>query len=206
MCLLVKNNWFLIAFVLVLAVIGIRLEQSLAPNQEILIQFSNTDVGQNHKQDAIALVTTELAALDIDDLRVEQLTNGTFKVSYYSSVDVIKIKEILSQAAAVVHQKEATPIDQDAPLPFENDIASYQIDIYKIQDGSDLGGTSSDLLESKSETTRSTSYKTYASIYKLQIEQKNKKDVTTYKRYSNARTALLNASYIIPESRAGPYS
>lgn len=201
-----RNKWFFVAFVAFLAIVAVRLEHTVAPNQEILIQFSNSEIAQGQTQDAISLITTELKALDIDDLQVEQLKNGAFKVSYYSAVELVKIKETLSQAVALLHGNSVTSIPQDKQLPFDKDIVPYQLDIYKIQDSSDLGGAMSAVLESKFEITRSTSYKTYAAIYKRQIEQKDKQVIFNCACYSSASIGLINAFHKIPESRAGPYS
>lgn len=203
---LVRNKWFFVAFIAVLAIIGVRLEHTAAPNQEILIQFLNSEIAENQTKGAISLITTELKALDIDDLHIEQLKNGALKVSYYSAIELVKIKETLSQAVSLLHENSVNSIPQDKQLPFDKDIVPYQLDIYKIQDSSDLGGAMSAVLESKFEITRSTSYKTYAAIYLRQIEQKDKQVIFNCACYSRASIGLINAFHKIPESRAGPYS
>lgn len=204
--LLMKNKWYLIAFVVTLAIVGISLEQKEVPNQEIHIQFSDTEAKQDQIQHAVALVKNELNSLKIDNLRIEELANETLKISYYSDVAISDIRKVLSDAIEVGRTDGSYTAYDNSQLPFEKEIAPYHLDIYKIQETKDLNGATSDVLEPKSEATRSSSVKSYATLSKLTLKQQNNTEKIVYNAYTKGAIALNNSSNKIPESRAGPWA
>jgi hypothetical protein len=200
-----KNKWYISALIFALAIVGISLEQVSVPNQEIVLQFADVEVTLHETQDAIALVKSQLEAIDVDNIKIQELGNGTLKITYYSDVDVSEIKKIFTGERSLAVDYTSHDTDkEDALLPPEKDVKSYQLDIYEIQDANDLVGSSGNVLESKSEIIRFSTPDTYASISKQCSEEKNKVEKLAYTVHRNIAIAIDNSSYNIPEVRAGP--
>jgi hypothetical protein len=93
----VRNKWYLYTFIIALAILGISLEQNAVPNQEILIKFTTSQNSVHNTQDAIALVKSKLENVDVSNIKVEELADGTLKLSYYSDLDVSEIQKIFGK-------------------------------------------------------------------------------------------------------------
>lgn len=197
-----KNNWFLSAFIIALAILGISLDNGTVANQEIIIQFSNAETTLDRSQNTLSLVKRQLETIDVDNVKIERLVNGALKVTYYSDIDVSAIKEIVTRA--LESELSNTVYTADNGLPFEKESETFQLDIYKIQEPNDLGGTANNIIEYKSQTTRSSSVKTYATLHKIEIQEKSTTDKIAYNVYRDHPIALNNSSHKIPEVRAGP--
>lgn len=200
----VRNKWFISAFIIALAIVSISLEQRTAPNQEIIITFSDTQTDPTQTEKAIALVKSKLSSLEADNIKVDQLDNGSLKVTYYSTIDVTEIKNKLSPTTS--SQTTYNLENNNSSLPGDKDLALYKLDVYKIQDSPDMGGAAGITIESKSEYTRSSSLKTYASLHKLSESVTESKTQTAYNIHKRCDIAFINSFYNIPETRAGPLS
>ena len=156
-------------------------------------------------QDAIALVKSQLEAIAVDNIKIQELGNGTLKITYYSDVDVSEIKKIFTGERNVA--VDYTTLDsnkQDTTVPSEKDVKTYQLDIYEIQEANDLVGSSGNVIESKSEIIRFFTPDTYAAISKQCSEGRNKAEKLAYIIHRNTAIAIDGSSYTIPEVRAGP--
>ena len=197
-----KNKWYISAFIFTLAILGISLERVNVPNQEIVIQFADIEVTPNETQNAIALVKSQLETVAVDNIKIQELRNGTLKITYYSDVKVSEIKKIFSEGIEIAFN--TTSDKKDTEKPSEKELTSYQLDVYEIQNGSDLVGSSGNVLEAKSEIIRFFTPDVYATIGKQSSEEKDKLEKTAYVRYRNNAIAINNTTYKIPEVRAGP--
>lgn len=196
-----RNKWYLYTFIIALAILGISLEQNTVPNQEILIKFDTSQSSVHNTQDAIALVKSKLENVDVSNIKVEKLIDGTLKLSYYSDLEVSEIQEIFSETSN--SQAYTTTPDH---YPTDDGADYYKLDIYKIQDTSDFDGPAGHIIEPKSETTRATSFDTYAAFNNQQVREENSNTHTTYTLYRYNAIALENIQYRIPQVRAGPIS
>lgn len=196
-----RNKWYLYTFIIALAILGISLEQNAVPNQQILIKFDTSQSSVHNTQDAIALVKSKLENVDVSNIKVEKLADGTLKLSYYSDLDVSEIQEIFSETSN--SQAYTTTPDH---YPTDDGADYYKLDIYKIQDTSDFDGPAGHIIEPKSETTRATSFDTYAAFNNQQVREENSNTHTTYTLYRYNAIALENIQYRIPQVRAGPIS
>lgn len=196
-----RNKWYLYTFIIALAILGISLEQNAVPNQEILIKFDTSQSSVHNTQDAIALVKSKLENVDVSNIKVEKLADGTLKLSYYSDLDVSEIQEIFSETS---HSQAYTNTSDSYPTNGNTD--HFELDIYKIQDTSDFDGPTGHIIEPKSETTRATSFDTYAAFNNQQLREENSNTHTTYTLYRYNAIALKNIQYRIPQVRAGPIS
>ncbi|WP_298352090.1 hypothetical protein [uncultured Dokdonia sp.] len=196
-----RNKWYLYTFIIALAILGISLEQNTVPNQEILIKFATSQNNVHNTQDAIALVKSKLENVDVSNIKVEKLIDGTLKLSYYSDLEVSEIQEIFSET----NNSQAYTTTPDH-YPTDDGADYYKLDIYKIRDTSDFDGPAGHIIEPKSETTRATSFDTYAAFNNQQVREENSNTHTTYTLYRYNAIALENIQYRIPQVRAGPIS
>ncbi|WP_299768979.1 hypothetical protein [uncultured Dokdonia sp.] len=198
----VKNKWYISAFIFALAIIGISLEQVSVPNQEIVIQFADVEVTPNETQNAIALVKSQLETIAADNIKIQELGNGTLKITYYSDVTVSEIKQIVSEGVEIAFN---TALEKEnAEVPSKEELTPYQLDVYEIQNGNDLVGSSGNVIEAKSEIIRFFTPDTYATLSKRHKEENNKIQKTAYICYANIAIAIDTTTYKIPEVRAGP--
>lgn len=198
----VKNKWYISAFIFALAIIGISLEHTSVPNQEIVIQFADVEVTPNETQNAIALVKSQLETIAADNIKIQELGNGTLKITYYSDVTVSEIKQIVSEGIEIAFN--TSPEKENTELPSKEELTPYQLDVYEIQSGNDLVGSSGNIIEAKSEIIRFFTPDAYATLSKQHKEENNKIQKVAYICYTNIAIAIDTTTYKIPEVRAGP--
>jgi hypothetical protein len=202
----VKNLWYFGGLLFVLAIFGISSDKVTVPNQEIVIQFSDVEITLEETQDAIAIVKSQLEAIDVTNIQLQELGNGKLKITYHSTLDVSQVRELLSKGQALA-KAASLSTDTESQFPFESNEKYYEIGIHTIHDAPDFVGTSSEgFLESKSEATRySTPTPTVsASFNALYFRHLIATDAVAYAVYHHLALTLDNSSYIIPEVRAGP--
>jgi len=200
-----KNKWYISALIFVLAIVGINLEQVSVPNQEIVLQFIDVEVSLHETQDVIALVKSQLEAVAVDNIKIQDLGNGTLKITYYSDIAVSEIKKIVLGERNLVIDYTSQDYDKEGTkFPSEKDLKGYQLDVYEIQEAYDLAGSSGNILESKSEIVRFFTPNAYASTAKQCGKRENKTKKLAYTVHKNIAIAIDDSSYKIPEVRAGP--
>lgn len=196
-----KNKLFFGAFLLILSILGISIEQSPAHNQEITIFFPNNQKTGDNLKETIASLKEQLSALDITHFKVQQLDNA-FKITYHSDVSVSKIKQVLS----LNNNKKEEPKPLDSKFPLTPDTPEdYEIAIARIQNNTGFDGLSSTVVDYKYETTRSTDVKIYGStiidtFVGKELPSISHKITTVYSGVIPKTT-----SYNIPLVRAGPH-
>lgn len=200
-----RNKFFFSTFIGILALLGISLDTTSVANQELIIQFSDSESPESNSQNALALITRELESIAVDHLKIEKLVNGSLKVSYYSNIDAGVIKQQLSDAIGSNFEDTAYTSKQgNDKLPFEKNTDTYSIDIYKTQDINDLDGAATDIVEPKLETTRSSDFKTYLFINRNKEQAKRIIEQVAYNIQRHTILTIDATSYEIPEVRAGP--
>jgi len=185
---------------------GFYQQQNTSPNQEIVLRFADADVTSSDAQDAVTLVTKQLQLLGADHIQVNQDQKGTLKITYYSDADVALIKKTLSKEKEFEDNVSSTIKNKKSHhFPAEESSLIYNLDIYEIQKSIDvdwsLEGTI--VLELKSESDRGSNSLVYTAAHIL--EYKGDRNIkVAYKALKNRAIAIDNASYVIPEVRAGP--
>lgn len=201
-----KTKWRFSTFIIILTVLGISLQQFSVPNQEIVVQFANDEVGLIETQNTIAIVKKQLQQVGINNINVHKGENGELKISYFSDIDVASIKKIFSK------EKElklgfATVLDKEEPtnFPFDKNSNSYKLDVFEIQKGNDaemdLNGFALELVPENEHFFKSDVYYSYVEI---DIRKKNRIEKTAYITHRNISIAIDNSTFNIPEVRAGP--
>lgn len=200
-----RNKWYVSALIFALAIVGISLEQVSVPNQEIVLQFADLEVTLDETQDAITQIKSQLEALEVDNIQIQESGNGTLKITYYSDIDVSEVKKIFLEDIDLAISHTSYDFDKEnTRLPSKEDRKPYQLDVYEIQENIDIAGSSGNIVELKSEIIRFFTPDTYASISKQRNEEKNKTEKLAYIVHRNIAIAIDDASYNIPEVRAGP--
>ncbi|GGX21250.1 hypothetical protein [Aquimarina muelleri] len=204
-----KKKWYFGILIATLALLVVIQQQTVVPNQEIVLEFVDIEITSLEAQNAIAIVKKQLQSIGIKNTRVsEELKNGKLKITYYSDVDVEDIKKILSKERNV----ELDPIfydneDKDS-FPLNENSKDYNLDVYEIQKSTEL---SSDfigkyVLEIKNEQGEYSSSNTCNFISDVDESYIDRLVKVAQIVHANIAIAIDNASHNIPEVRAGPIS
>lgn len=201
-----KAKWYISTLIIILTLFGAVTQQQVnVPNQEIVLQFSDTSITTQDTQNTIVAVKNQLQELGVIGIQVKEAENGKLSIRYYTDTAIAIIKEALSKEQNLSLEYSINNEDENpSNNPFNENTVSYNLDVYEIQNGSDeasdLNGIS--VVEIKSESNRFSNPNIYAfvDIYES-VENKEK---VTYKVHYNIAIAIDNTSYKIPEVRAGP--
>ncbi len=199
-----KLKWYIGALIIVLTLLGVGQHQISVPNQQIVLQFVD-DVSSNETQNAVAIVKKQLQDVGADNIIVCDGEDGRLKISYYSALNVARIKNILSDESQFDLGIVENQHENDSELPSEEGGQNtYNFDVYEIQKESnsdwDFNGTN--ILELKSEVKRFYYPKVYATIDDIDLREIISK--VTFKLHYKIAIALDNESYKLPKVRAGP--
>jgi len=212
-----KTKWRFSTFIIILTVLGISLQQFSVPNQEIVVQFANDEVGLIETQNTIAIVKKQLQQVGVKNIKVHKGENGELKISYFSDIDVASIKKIFStrmplEASAEEQEKElklgfASVFNEEEPtnFPLDKNTNRYKLDVFEIQKSNDaeldLNGLA---LEINPENDRYFSPEVYFSNNEIDVWNKNKVEKVAYLIGRTIEKSIDNSSHNIPEVRAGP--
>jgi hypothetical protein len=70
-------------------------QQNTPPNQEIVLQFTDSHVTLIESQSTLNLVKNQLYHLGAHNIRVKEIDGGILKITYYSSTEASDIKKKL---------------------------------------------------------------------------------------------------------------
>lgn len=98
------------------------------PNQEIVLEFQEDLQDDFHTSDFIRTLTDRLHDIGITDIRILQTGNNSFKILYFSDLDIRDVKDFLDGDAAF-------GIASNIPvkIPTEKHF-SYKLEIVKLQE------------------------------------------------------------------------
>ena len=200
-------RWSIAFLIIAFAFIGISVEQPVAHNQEIVVQF-NTGVNSSQEaQKAIKTVKKNLQRIGVHDLQVSATLEGTLKITYYSDAEVSVVKELFANETAL----DFGAADFSTKKPSENKPAptdyGYELNVSEIPTHSDNGlGLNGTLIELKSVNDRYVPPVVYFRTIESSFETNKIIEAKTVACYTD--TALLTdiATYKIPEVRAGPFA
>ena len=185
-------------------------QQTVVPNQEIVLEFTDIEVTSLEAQNAISIVKKQLESIGVKNTRIsKELHNGKLKIAYYSDADVESIKRILSkeQYVALDHvfydQNKA-----DDQLPLEKNATNYNLDVYKIHKSTDVDTDFNGIyvLEVKQEQDRASGSYGYSFVSENNTNNSDELIKVAQKVNGSIVIAIDNTSYKIPEVRAGPIS
>lgn len=195
------KKWYISGLVVILAFWGISQNQTIKPNQEIVLRFSNTIVNTDNVHNTILEVKKQLSNIGAENITFSEGTDGHFIITYYSNLDVKIIKQVLSNQS-----NTRLDLDKDiAKNTSEHFPKGYDFDIKQL-DGNlnnDLEGKASILTELKLDKPRFFNSNAFAIVNAIDIKQqivfeKSFRIVDNILRFTN------NYPFQIPDVRAGP--
>ena len=185
------------------------LEQKQAPNQEILVQFTDDVVTPLEAKNALENVQKKLQAIGAEQIHVAKVADGTIKVIYFSSIDVAIVKALFSSEKNLELGYTAFnnngKKDESSNLPSESGINAYQLNVNEIPDNSNRDlGFNGVLVEVKFVRDQYVNPIAYFGTSEKDFTLKKYNEALNKNLYFDGAIIKDNASYKIPEVRAGP--
>jgi preprotein translocase subunit SecD len=192
--------------VILLAFLGTYLEQSTAPNQQIVIQFSNADISSEDAENTIEIVRKQLQRIGVTQIQIGQEDNGKLKITYYSDADVNRIQDILSQENHF-NFAYGTDHNNSNDFPSNKNVSNYELNISEIQNNLNTNWDFEGILlvEFNQETERFSNPTINSFGEVSSIDYNNSIVKVALSVNCKVANTIDNISYIIPEVRAGPF-
>lgn len=203
------KKWYFGFFITALAFLVIVQHDAVVSNQEIVLEFVNTDIASPEAQDAITKVKKQLHAIGAKNTRVVKgAENGTLKITYYSDADVSCIKSLLSKE----QKAELDPITYDQKgdtneFPLDKSSKKYNFNVYEIQKNADFevdfnSIALSDIQQEQDGFSKPNDL--YTSTSDIGTTYADILAKVAQKAYATKVVSLDTTSHKIPEVRAGP--
>ncbi|WP_299102573.1 hypothetical protein [uncultured Winogradskyella sp.] len=188
-----------------LAFLGTFFEQGEAPNQQIVIQFSNETTSIEESENAILSIQEKLKSIGVSDITIGQSNSGLLRITYYSTADVMQIQDALYNAEGFEIFNNKT--DQSSTeFPDNQKANDYKINVSEIKAQTpiawDLEGTQ--VAEFNHKTDQSHTLKVQNLGNQVYPEPNNCIVNSIIATYKKAAILKNTSSYKIPEVRAGP--
>ena len=202
-------RWYITGLIVAFALYGVGLEQSATdPNQEIVVRFNTHSITASDAQDAISEITDQLKAIGVEYVQVSEVVNGTVSVSYYSTVDVEEIKNLLSKQNSL--NLSDTAFNNTAgptKIPLGDDSHTYKLEVVKIQTDSSVDvGFHGLVVEVKSVTDQYLKPKLALGFSEIHLNPRDNFEPLKSPVYAHIVVLIVRATYKIPQVRAGPVS
>ncbi|MEW7291092.1 hypothetical protein [Aquimarina sp. 2304DJ70-9] len=205
-----KKKWYFGILISSLALLVVIQQQTVVPNQEIVLEFVNIEITSQEAQNAITIVKKQLQSIGVKNTRISrELKNGTLKIAYYSDEDVEFIKKILSEAQNVaLDHVFYDQNEDDNQFPLNKSSKDYNLDVYEIQKSTDFSSDFNGIcvLEVKHEQDRFSGSNSYSFVTRVDVDDIDRLVKVAQKVNSSIAIAIDNTSHNIPEVRAGPIS
>lgn len=197
-------KWFYGTLFVLLAVLGVKMDRQMLSNQEIVVRFTEEGFTQDKAEKAISEVKNQLQDVGVENIHIRELEDGGLKITYYSSLEVSEIKQVLAEANL------STQNSTDSPFEFpsdhsDKDYVAYELNVYEIHGNSqfdiDLDGTP--VLEPQ---VKEQLYipNTTANTRVLDLSKHYEVSETSLQVHSKSASLRTLYYYTLPEVRAGP--
>ena len=201
-------RWYFTGLIIALTYFGISKEQFTIPNQEIIVQFSGNSISAGEAERAISDITSRLNTIGVAEIEVSELHNVKLKVTYYSTIDVAVIKNLLSKENRLDFGHTAFNEKEDSDKsPFSKDFHTYKLDIIKIHTDFNYNtGLQGLPVATKFVKDQYLNQNVSLGISGFELSLKYNFENITPNNYRNISLLSDNSSHKIPEVRAGPVS
>ncbi|MFP4847286.1 hypothetical protein [Winogradskyella sp. PE311] len=200
-----RQKLYLGLIIILLAIFGKALEQDGAPNQQIVIQFSNLEITKLDANNTIDAIRKRLKSIGVEQIKIAQDKKGQLKITYYSTVNVLQIKTILSKDSEISFAANSSE-NKSSDFPNDKNLEDYQLSISEIQEGSnsswDFDGVQ--LTDYNQKIDRFSKPKNNTSHHGIRLELTNQLIKVVINTNETNSLLLDTNSYKIPEVRAGP--
>jgi len=191
--------------VLLLAFLGTYLEQNTLPNQQIVVQFSDSDISSEDAEITIEAIQNQLQSIGVTHIQIGQNNEGQLRITYHSDSHVKYIQNALFnvETLRVAYNSTDNPSDN---FPKHKSVKDYELNISELKTSNTVNWDfeRTQIVEVNQKVDRFLYSKTntfgnHFSDIKINYSIK----VAT--AINNDATVSINTiSYIIPEVRAGP--
>ncbi len=200
-------RWYITGLVIALALFGVNTEQSRTnANQEIVVRFNGDSISAIEAKNAVSEITTQLKAIGVDNVHVSNLSDGSVKVTYFSTLDVITIKNLLyKQENFNLGDTAFNDNDGSSSFPVDSSSKTYKLEIIKIQ--KDLGsyiGFQGVIVEAKVFSDQYLKPKVSLATSEIDFNPKVHIEIISCTTYPHVAVLIAHTSNKIPEVRAGP--
>lgn len=191
--------------ILLLAFFGRYLEQSIEPNQQIVIQFSDEDISEEAAESTIEAINERLQGIGAEHIQIGQSEKGQLKITYYSNTEVEHIQNILSKDESFKFTYSSDR-QSSTDFPIDKTGRDYELNISEIQNNSDINWDfeRTEVVELNQKSEHSYNTKVNTSGKQLTTEHNNSIVKVALKVNKTVTIVTDDRSYIIPEVRAGP--
>ena len=193
-------------FIILLAFLGTYLDQVNMPNQQIVIQFSDTNISSENAENTIETVRQQLQSIGVTHIQIGEHEGGRLKITYYSDANVERIQNILLKEEGFKFAYESDQSNTN-DFPENRSVKDYELNISEIQNNSntnwDFEGIQIVELNQKSDRFDNLKIKTTGE--RINTQHSNSIIKVAIQINNSVATAIDNISYKIPEVRAGPF-
>ncbi|WP_103071156.1 hypothetical protein [Aquimarina sediminis] len=202
-----KKKWYFGTLITAFALLVAIKQQTVVPNQEIVLEFLNGELSSPEAQNAIAVVKKQLQSIGVEDTKIsKELGDGKLKITYYSNADVEDIKKLFSEGQNVeIDHVFYDQNEDDNELPLSENSKEYSLDVYEIQKNTDFDTDFNGkyVLEAEQKHGGNSSFNVYSFVAETD-DTFGRLIKVAQKVNTNIAIAIDNTSYKIPEVRAGP--
>ncbi|ULC60300.1 hypothetical protein MBM09_04745 [Flaviramulus sp. BrNp1-15] len=202
------KKWYISTFIVILTFLGVvSQQQTITPNQEIVLQFNDVEVSNDDIEHTIAIVKKQLQDLGVNTIHVYEAGYGHLKITYYSDADIDSIKKIFSKENKLeIDYTAQNHRNQSNKNPLEDNNIGYNLNIYEIQEGNDVDWDFNgiNVLELKAKNDRFFEPNLYITFNRLDVSRDDKVEKEAFKARKNIEISTDNTLHKIPEVRAGP--
>ena len=191
--------------IVAISILGIVSQRQIdLPNQEIVVQFDNSDITTEEVDGIINSIKIQLQELGVEEINVSDDNLGELKITYYTNADVSSIKNKLSKNGSIkVDLNEKSPKNKNKT--HSNNNLSYNLDVYEIQESNtDWGFNGINVLNIDYKSDQLFNPNSQLSTYSVIINNDNSVTRETYKVLRSIAFSITEIPHKIPEVRAGP--
>jgi hypothetical protein len=191
-----NSKWYTSTFFVILFILfGAFQEKSAVPNQEIVLEFVDTTTHQEEIKNTISNLKEKLLELGVTNIVIQETTSGKLKISYFSSLDIQKIKDGIADKNLLTLNKKQK----------ENSESIYLIQVQEIINTVNVTNLEDKFIfEIKYGSDRFTTNNSFAHLRNTSHHKAKQLFKTAYNLYKKDVFCKDHSSYKEPEVRAGP--
>lgn len=181
------------------------LETPVAPNQQIVIQFSESEITDNLTAKTVDAIRTKLHVIGVEQIQVGQDADGHLKITYFSNTAVEEIQNILSDNAnfKLTYGFEKEHSGKGSP---DEKSDTYKVNVTEIHENSNSNSWDFDgiqVVEHNQKSDRFNNPKKHFSGHQIQSEFITEGVKITLNAI-HKKLIKEHCAYSFPEVRAGP--